>query len=72
MLWKSAPTIQLDDIALLKAIIIRDESAFAKLYALYQPRLLKFCTGYLKGDVALAADVVDDALFDVWNKASKL
>ncbi len=67
---KSVPKIQLDDVALLKAISIRDESAFSKLYVLYQPRLLKFCAGYLKGDVALAADVVDDALFDVWNKAS--
>ena len=67
---KSAPNIQLDDVALLKAISNRDESAFTKLYALYQPRLLKFCAGYLKGDVALAADVADDALFDVWNKAA--
>jgi len=46
---KSASAIQLEDVALLKAIIIRDESAFTKLYALYQPRLLKFCAGYLKG-----------------------
>lgn len=67
---KTTPNTQLKDLALLKAISTRDESAFATLYSQYQPSLLKFCAGYLMGDVALAADVVDDALFDVWNKAA--
>lgn len=61
---------QTEDRALLNAIASKDESAFTKLYARYQPCLLKFCAAYFNGDVALAADVVDDALFDVWNKAS--
>ena len=67
---KSVSNNQREEVALLNAIASRDESAFSKMYSRYQPRLLKFCAAYFNGDVALAADVVDDALFDVWNKAA--
>ena len=58
------------EVMLIKAISAKDESAFDRLYSMYQPRLLRFCAGYFNGDVSLAADTVDDALFDVWNKAN--
>lgn len=63
-------TQQVEDVAHLIAISQGDETAFEKLYQRYQPMLLKFSSGLLNGDVSQAADIVDDALFDVWNKAA--
>ena len=67
---KDKSITQAEDVACLKAISKGDETAFEMLYKRYQPMLLKFSTGLLNGDVSQAADIVDDALFDVWNKAA--
>jgi RNA polymerase sigma-70 factor (ECF subfamily) len=67
---KDKSTSQAEDVACLKAISQGDESAFELLYKRYQPMLLKFSAGLLNGDISQAADIVDDALFDVWNKSA--
>lgn len=56
---------------LLDMIANHDQQAFSVLYRRYDPLLLKFCTRMLNGDVSLAADIVDEALFEVWRVASK-
>lgn len=58
-----------DDTILLKKIATGDKDAFATLYLSYQPRLIKFCSRILRNDVALAADIVDEALIEVWKSA---
>ncbi len=59
------------DEALLDLIAKDNEEAFAILYKRYCPVLQRFCTRLLNGDVALAADIVDEALFEVWGSAKK-
>lgn len=58
-----------EDTLLLKRIATGDREAFTTLYMSYQPRLIKFCSRILKNDVALAADIVDEALIEVWKSA---
>lgn len=60
---------QLSDDALLARIGVGDQQAFAQLYLRYQPKLVRYCARVLKNDVAQAADLVDEALFDVWRSA---
>ena len=57
------------DTLLLKRISIGDRDAFTELYKSYQPRLIKFCSRILKNDVALAADIADEAMIEVWKSA---
>jgi len=57
------------DAILLKQIANGDKDAFKELYISYQPRLIKFCSRILQNDVALAADMADEALIAVWNSA---
>jgi RNA polymerase sigma-70 factor (ECF subfamily) len=57
------------DTILLKKIADGDRNAFTELYKSYQPRLIKFCSRMLKNDVALAADMADEALIEVWKSA---
>ena len=57
------------DTILLKQIADGDKDAFKELYISYQPRLIKFCSRILQNDVALAADMADEALIAVWNSA---
>ncbi len=57
------------DTILLKRIADGDREAFADLYVSYQPRLTKFCSRILKNDVALAADIVDEAMIEIWKSA---
>lgn len=59
------------DEELLSQIAQGDRQAFSRLYLKYQPRLVSYCARLLKDDVAQAADIVDDALFDVWRGADK-
>lgn len=59
------------DEELLSQIAQGDRQAFSRLYLKYQPRLVSYCARLLKDDVAQAADIVDDALFDVWRSADK-
>lgn len=59
----------LADTALLNRISDGDREAFSELYAIYQPRLIKFCSRILKNDVALAADIADEAMIEVWKSA---
>ena len=57
------------DTNLLKRIANGDRDAFSELYKNYQPRLIKFCSRILKNDVALAADIVDEAMIEIWRSA---
>ncbi len=59
----------LTDTRLLKKISDGDREAFSELYRNYQPRLVKFCSRILKNDVALAADIADEAMIEVWRSA---
>jgi len=59
----------LRDTNLLKRIANGDRDAFSELYINYQPRLIKFCSRILKNDVALAADIVDEAMIEIWRSA---
>ena len=54
---------------LLKRIADGDRDAFTELYKIFQPRLIKFCSRMLKNDVALAADMADEAMIEVWKSA---
>ncbi len=57
------------DAILLKKIADGDREAFTELYLSYQPRLAKYCARILRNDVALAADIVDEAMIEVWKSA---
>lgn len=59
----------LTDTILLQKISDGDREAFSELYKNYQPRLVKFCSRILKNDIALAADIADEALIEVWKAA---
>ena len=61
----------LDDTELLSMIADGDRDAFSQLYLKYQPKLVSYCARMLRDDFAQAADIVDDALFDVWRSAGK-
>ena len=58
-----------EDTNLLKLIESGDRNAFSTLYLKYQPRFLKYCTRVLQNDVALAADIVDEAMIEIWKSA---
>ena len=58
-----------EDAQLLKQIQSGDRDAFSTLYLKYQPRFLKYCTRVLQNDVALAADIVDEAMIEIWKSA---
>jgi len=57
------------DTILLERIAAGDREAFADIYRIYQPCLVKFCSRILKNDEALAADIVDEAMIEVWKSA---
>jgi len=59
---KSGHDDRSEDALLLKQIQKGDKDAFSRLYIKYQPRFLKYCTRVLQNDVALAADIVDEAM----------
>ncbi len=60
---------QLSDEVLLELISRGDQTAFSQLYMRYQPRLVRHCSRVLRDDLAQVADLVDEALFDVWRSA---
>lgn len=60
---------KLGDERLMQLISQGDQQAFSQLYLRYQPRLVKYCARVLRDDLAQAADLVDEALFDVWRSA---
>jgi RNA polymerase sigma-70 factor (ECF subfamily) len=60
---------KLSDEALMELISRGDQHAFSQLYLRYQPKLVKYCARVLRDDIAQAADLVDEALFDVWRSA---
>lgn len=62
---------KLSDEALLGRISQGDQQAFSQLYMRYQPRLVRHCARVLRDDLAQAADIVDEAMFDVWRSASR-
>lgn len=64
-------TDNIDDVELLAKIAHGDREAFSRLYLKYQPKLVSYCARMLRDDVAQAADIVDDALFDVWRSAGR-
>ncbi len=60
---------KLSDETLMECISRGDQQAFSQLYLRYQPRLVKYCSRVLRDDIAQAADLVDEAMFDVWRSA---
>ncbi|MBU0654353.1 MAG: sigma-70 family RNA polymerase sigma factor [Gammaproteobacteria bacterium] len=60
---------KLSDEVLLERICAGDQQAFSQLYLRYQPRLVRHCARVLRDDLAQAADLVDEAMFDVWRSA---
>lgn len=60
---------KLSDEILLERIAQGDQQAFSQLYLRYQPPLVRHCARVLRDDLAQAADLVDEALFDVWRSA---
>lgn len=60
---------KLSDEVLMEYISRGDQQAFSQLYLRYQPRLVKYCSRVLRDDIAQAADLVDEAMFDVWRSA---
>lgn len=60
---------KLSDEMLMELISNGDQQAFSQLYLRYQPRLVKYCARVLRDDIAQAADLVDEAMFDVWRSA---
>ncbi|SEA42728.1 RNA polymerase sigma-70 factor, ECF subfamily [Thiothrix caldifontis] len=60
---------KLSDEALMEKISQGNQQAFSQLYLRYQPRLVKYCSRVLRDDIAQAADLVDEAMFDVWRSA---
>ena len=62
-------TIKLSDEILMELISTGNQQAFSQLYLRYQPRLVKYCSRVLRNDIAQAADLVDEAMFDVWRSA---
>lgn len=61
----------IEDEQLLAMVADGDRDAFSQLYLKYQPRLVNYCARMLRDDLAQAADIVDEALFDVWRSAGK-
>lgn len=59
------------DEALLELVARQNQDAFVVLYKRYDPILQGFCARMLNGDIALAADIVDEAMFEVWKAAGK-
>lgn len=60
---------QLSDEVLLDLVSKGDQKAFSQLYMRYQPRLVRHCSRVLRDDIAQVADLVDEAMFDVWRSA---
>lgn len=67
----NSPSLETSDEDLMKLIAQGDQAAFAILYKRYSPILLRFCSRMLNGDVSLGADIVDEAMFEVWSSAKK-
>lgn len=53
----------------LAAIARQDQAAFTALYRAMQPQLERYAAGLLAGDMAAAADAVDEAFLDIWKQA---
>lgn len=60
---------KLSDEALMERISHGEQQAFGQLYLRYQPKLVKYCSRVLRDDMAQAADLVDEAMFDIWRSA---
>lgn len=65
-----AASTKLSDEVLLERVGQGDQQAFSQLYLRYQPKLVKYCGQILRDDLAQAADLVDEAMFDIWRSAS--
>ena len=66
---RNSAKAKLSDEVLLTQIAAGDQQAFSQLYLRYQSKLVRYCARVLKDDVAQAADIVDEAMFDVWRSA---
>lgn len=66
----SAPEGGGDPAALIGEIAAGSQTAFAALYTLLQPTMVRYAAGLLAADRETAADAVDEAFFDVWRSAS--
>lgn len=65
----ASSSLPLQDEELLRLISQGDQKAFSELYLRYQPQLVRYYARMLRNDLAQAADLVDEALFDVWRSA---
>lgn len=59
-----------DPDALIAGIAAGRQDAFAALYTRLQPMMVRYAAGLLAADRETAADVVDEAFFDIWRTAS--
>ena len=59
-----------DPAALIAGIAAGRQDAFAALYTRLQPMMVRYAAGLLAADRETAADVVDEAFFDIWRTAS--
>ncbi len=66
---RNSAKAKLSDEVLLAQIAAGDQQAFSQLYVRYQSKLVRYCARVLKDDIAQAADIVDEAMFDVWRSA---
>lgn len=57
------------DVVLLELIATGSEAAFEILYRRHSATIIAFCSRMLNGDVPLAADIADEAFFEVWKSA---
>lgn len=56
---------------LIAAVASGSQAAFAELYKVQQPAMVRYATGLLAGDRETAADAVDEAFFDIWRSAAR-
>lgn len=66
---QSGSADKVSDETLLALISKGDEEAFRTLYLRYQSQLVRYSARVLRNDLAQAADLVDEAMFDVWRSA---
>lgn len=57
------------DVVLVELVASGSEPAFEILYRRHSATVIAFCSRMLNGDVSLAADIADEAFFEVWKSA---
>jgi RNA polymerase sigma-70 factor (ECF subfamily) len=65
----TARSVDADDTALLKRVMVHDKTALAALYREYHPRLVRFLGRFTRRD-DLIEEVINDTFLIVWQKAA--